>query len=187
MNAKLDKALNRLTSILPLKERQDECSSQIRELHRRILLSFVEQGRIPTREEMGRHVDDLEEAVNTLAEKDMVVFSRDGTPLGAYPFTMEDREHAVQVNGHRVHAMCALDALAVAPMFGVNTQVSSRCRLTGAPVGTSCANSLCLEMMFLKSGEIAWQWFMEDPDNREVFTLKEAVEFGDQFFAPLMA
>lgn len=216
MNAKLDKALNRLTSILPLKERQDECSSQIRELHRRILLSFVEQGRIPTREEMGRHVDDLEEAVNTLAGKDMVVFSRDGTPVGAYPFTMEDREHAVQVNGHRVHAMCALDALAVAPMFGVNTQVSSHCRLTGAPVdirlsgtsilnaddagdvhfgiiwgaasgSTSCANSLCLEMMFLKSGEIARQWLMEDPDKREVFTLEEAVEFGDRFFAPLVA
>lgn len=215
MNTKLDKALNRLTSILPLKRRQDKCSDQIRELHRRILRSFVEQGRILSREEMAHHVDNLEEAINTLAENDMVVFSADGTPVGAYPFTMETREHVVQVNGHRVHAMCALDALAVAPMFGVDTQVNSRCRVTGEPVEVrqsgrsvlnpeeagdvhfgviwgaandqaSCANSLCLEMMFLKNSDIARQWLSEDPDNREVFTLEEAVEFGDRFFSPLL-
>lgn len=215
MNTKLDKALNRLTSILPLKRRQDECSDQIRELHRRILRSFVEQGRILSREGMAHHVDNLEEAINTLAENDMVVFSADGTPVGAYPFTMETREHVVQVNGHRVHAMCALDALAVAPMFGVDTQVNSRCRVTGEPVEVqqsgrsvlnpekagdvhfgviwgaandqaSCANSLCLEMMFLKNSDIARQWLSEDPDNREVFTLEEAVEFGDRFFSPLL-
>jgi hypothetical protein len=216
MNPKLDKALNRLTNILPLKERQRECGTQIGKLHRRILRSFVEQGRILSREEMGRFVDNLEEAVNTLVDKDMVVFSADGTPLGAYPFTMEAREHVVEVNGHRVHAMCALDALSVAPMFGMNTHVSSRCRVTGDSVevrqsgkairnlkeagdlhfgiiwgaandNSSCANTLCLEMMFLKNEPIARQWLTEDPVNREVFKLDEAVEFGDRFFSPLLA
>jgi hypothetical protein len=216
MSPKLDKALNRLTSILPLKERQRECGSQIGELHRRVLRSFVEQGRILSREEMGRFVDHIDDAARTLADKDMVVFSADGTPLGAYPFTMEKREHMVEINGHRVYAMCALDALSVAPMFGMDTHVRSRCRVTGEPVEvrqsgktirnlreaedlhfgiiwgaangkSSCASTLCLEMMFLKNGSIARQWLAENPDNREVFKLDEAVEFGDRFFSPLLA
>lgn len=216
MTEKLEKALNRLKGILPLKERQDACSTQIKGLHQQVLRSFVDKGRILTREEMGQHVSNLEDAVNVLKEKDMVVFSEDGDPVGAYPFTMEAREHAVRVNEHLVYAMCALDALAVSPMFGVETQITSRCRVTGDPLNIqqsgndilnldeagdihfgiswgaanndSCiADSLCMEMMFLRDGEVARQWLADDPDNREVFTLQEAVEFGGRFFAPLLS
>ena len=134
MAAKLEKALNRLKSILPLKERQDDCSKQIKELHQHVLRSFVDKGRILTREEMAQHVGNLKDAVNVLKEKDMVVFSEDGNPVGAYPFSMQAREHTVRANGHQVYAMCALDALAVSPMFGVKTRISSRCRITGDPV-----------------------------------------------------
>jgi hypothetical protein len=216
MTPKLEKALNRLQSILPLKKRQDACSTQVKELHRQVIRSFVDKGRILTREEMKHYVSDLEEAVNVLKERDMVVFTEDGEPLGAYPFTMEAREHSVQVNGHQVYAMCALDALAVAPMFGLETQIDSRCRVTGDPVSirmsgntimnpveagdihfgiiwgaanasSSCADSLCMEMMFLRDGETARQWLAEEPETREVFTLQEAVEFGGRFFSPLVS
>ena len=216
MTAKLEKALNRLKSILPLKERQDDCSKQIKELHQHVLRSFVDKGRILTREEMAQHVGNLKDAVNVLKEKDMVVFSEDGNPVGAYPFSMEAREHTVQVNGHQVYAMCALDALAISPMFGVKTRISSRCRITGDPVSiqqsgktivnldeaadihfgiiwgaanadSCCADSLCMEMMFLRDSKIAQQWLADDPDNREVFTLQEAVEFGSRFFVPLVS
>jgi mercuric reductase len=215
MNAKLDKALERLQGILPLKDRQDACSKQVKELHQGILRAFVDKGRILSREEMGGYVSDLDAAVSELREKDMVTFSGDGDPVGAYPFTMETREHVVHVNGHQVHAMCALDALAVSPMFGVEAQVDSRCRVTGDPVhvqqsGTtilnsdeagdthfgiiwgaestdSCvADSLCMEMMFLRDADTAQQWLDADPDNREIFTLQQAVEFGDRFFTPLL-
>jgi mercuric reductase len=216
MTPKVEKALNRLESILPLKERQDDCGKQIKELHQQIIRSFVDKGRILSRDEMGHYVSNLEDAVNILKERDMVVFAEDGEPLGAYPFTMEEREHTVQVNGHRVHAMCALDALAVGPMFEKETQVVSRCRVTGDQVSIhqagntilnpeeaggvcfgiiwgaanadiSCADSLCTEMMFLRDSEIARQWLADDPKNREVFTLQEAVEFGDRFFTPLVS
>ena len=216
MSPKLENALNRLESILPLKERQDDCGKQIKELHQQIIRSFVDKGRILSRDEMEHYVSNLEDAVNILKERDMVVFAADGEPLGAYPFTMEEREHTVLVNGHRVHAMCALDALAVGPMFEEETRVVSRCRVTGDPVSIhqagntilnpdetgdvcfgiiwgaantdiSCADSLCMEMMFLRDSEIAQQWFDDDPENREVFTLQEAVEFGGRFFAPLVA
>ena len=216
MATKVDTALDRLTGILPLKVRQEDCSPQIKELHQQILRSFVTQGRILTRDEMAEHVSNLEEAVAALQDSDLVVFSASGEPVGAYPFTMEEREHKVHVNGHRVHAMCALDALAVSPLFGMKTHISSICRVTGDPVsieqsGTTienqdaaagihvgitwgaasgdacCADSLCMEMMYLRDDEVARRWLAEDPDNREIFTLQEAVEFGARFFVPLMS
>jgi len=216
MTAKLEKALNRLKSILPLKERQDDCSKQIKKLHQQVLRSFVDKRRILTREEMAQYVGNLADAVNVLKEKDMVIFSEDGNPVGAYPFTMEAREHAVRINGHQVYAMCALDALAVSPMFGMETQIASRCRMTSDPVciqqsgktivnldeagdihfgiiwgaantNSCCADSLCMEMMFLRDAETAQQWLADDADNREVCTLQEAVEFGGRFFAPLLS
>ncbi|MDX1697344.1 MAG: alkylmercury lyase family protein [Thiohalobacterales bacterium] len=215
MNEKIATGLERLTSLLPLKERQDGCSKEVRALHRQMLRSFVDQGRILASDEMVQHVSDPDAAIRTLQERDMVVFTADGTPVGAYPFTMEEREHVVRVNGHRVHAMCALDALAVSPMFGMETQVSSRCRVTGHPVhiqqsgyrilnlqetaavhfgiawgaagSDSCiADSLCMEMIFLDSAETARQWHALNPADREIFTLQEAAEFGGRFFAPLL-
>jgi mercuric reductase len=215
MNGKLGQALKHLKRILPLQERQAECSRQVRALHQRILRSFVTNGRILTREEMARHVDNLEDAVSVLKSRDMVIFSGDGDPVGAYPFTMEVREHKVQVNGYQVYAMCSLDALAISPMFGMETQIDSRCRITGDPVhirqsgktienldavadlhvgiawgaanaDACCADSLCMEMIFLRDGKVAQQWLMADCGDREIFTLPDAVEFASRFFVPLV-
>lgn len=216
MTAKVDTALQRLIGILPLKEKQEACGVAIKELHRNVLRAFVEKGRILTKNEIAKLVSDPETAVKILRENDMVVFSADGEPVGAYPFTMEPREHRVSINGHCVHAMCALDALGVSPMFNLKTTVSSRCRITGAPVFIEqtgetitnieqtgdvrfgiawkaastcacCADNLCTEMMFLKDGQVAQKWLTDDPEDREVFTLQEAVEFGARFFVPLMS
>lgn len=213
---KIEKALDRLISILPLKEKQEACGKEMKELHQKLLYSFVEEGRILTREEMATHIKDVDEAVNILRSNDMVVFSDSGEPVGVYPFTMEDREHKIRINGHTVNAMCALDALSVSPMFNMDTHITSKCRVTGSPVSilqegktiknpekagelrfgiiwgaasscSCCANSLCMEMMFLKNGEVADEWQAADDKNREVFTLEEAVEFGSRFFVPLMA
>jgi mercuric reductase len=216
MSEKIETALTRLIGVLPLKAKQEACGARIKKLHQAMLRSFVEQGRILTRQEMGGYVDDLEKAIDALKSNDMVVFSESGDPVGAYPFTMEAREHNVRINGHEVHAMCALDALAISPMFGMTSQISSRCRVTGEPIRieqsggsienveeagdvrfgivwgaanacSCCADSLCMEMMFLKDSRVAETWLAQDPDNREVFTLEEAVEFGARFFVPLMS
>ena len=216
MNNKLENALNRLNTILPLKKSQDKCPPEIKELHQQMLRSFVAKGRILTRDEMALWVDDVPEAINVLSDYDMVTFSESGEPVGAYPCTMLPREHQVQVNGHQIHAMCALDALAIAPMFGETTQITSQCRVTGNPVkidmrgetilnlaevqavhfgiawsaaaaGSCCADSLCLEMNFLYDGETAVQWLTDDADSREIFTLLEAVQFASRFFVPLLS
>ena len=165
---------------------------------------------------MGQWVNDLDTALETLKALDLVVFSAQGEAIGAYPFTMEPREHRVKVNGHRLHAMCALDALSIAPMFGLDTELTSVCRVTGDPIrirqsamkldgatlssdaqigiawaaassDSCCANNLCMEMIFLRDADIAAQWLAEAPDSRECFTLPQAVEFGARFFSPLLS
>lgn len=215
MNEKLEQALERLNSILPLKQSQDECTPEIKELHQQMLRSFVAQGRILTKAEMAQWVGDVPEAIHVLSQHDMVTFSESGEPVGAYPFTMLAREHQVRVNGYQLHAMCALDALAVGPMFEATTEITSQCRVSGDPVtirmsgetilnraeagdvhvgiawgaadATSCcADSLCLEMIFLRDSETARTWLDVDADGREIFTLPEAVQFASRFFVPLL-
>ena len=128
--AQINKALLRLNSLLPLKDNPAKCNAEIKQLHQAILRSFVEKGRILNREEMLQYTDDVDNALTVLKKYDMVVFSARGDVIGAYPFTMEKREHAIQVNNHSVYAMCALDALAISPMFDMDTQIASRCRVT---------------------------------------------------------
>jgi len=80
---------------------------------------------------MLQQVDNIDEAINTLRSNDMVVFDSNDEPVGAYPFTMEQRDHKVTVNDHLVHSMCALDALAISPMFNVKTHIDSSCFVSG--------------------------------------------------------
>lgn len=216
MNDKLENALKRLNIILPLKKSQDKCALAVKELHQQMLWSFVTRGRILTKAEMAQWVSDVPEAINVLSKHDMVTFSESGEPVGAYPFTMMEREHKVRVNEHQIHAMCALDALAIGPMFEEATEITSQCRVTGDPVkiqmsgetilnlaevrdihfgiawgaadvNSCCADSLCMEMIFLRDTETAQKWLSDDAGGREVFTLQEAVQFSSRFFVPLLS
>ena len=63
MNAKLDKALDRLKLIPPLKERQEACGAQLRKLHQQVLRSFVDRGHIFSREEMAQRVSNTSDYV----------------------------------------------------------------------------------------------------------------------------
>ena len=111
--------------------------------------------------------------------------------------------------------MCALDALAVNPMFGADVEINSRCRVSGEPIrlhqlrygfddtgstrevffgidwnaaseSSCCADSLCTEMIFLKGEKVAREWRDQDAEHRETFTLDEAIQFASDFFLPLL-
>ncbi|MBF0252715.1 MAG: hypothetical protein HQL29_02770 [Candidatus Omnitrophica bacterium] len=213
---KVTNGLNKLNAVLPLKERQDKVDPSIKKAHKAILTAYVEKGRTLSKGELAKIVDNVDDAVKILNENDMVVFDKNNEPIGAYPFTMEQREHKISVNGNLVHAMCALDSLGVSPMFDYEVEINSKCRVTGEPIKikqkkleilnpeenkdtkfgiiwaaaegscSCCANSLCMEMMYLKDGNVAEKWLAEDSKNREVYTLPEAVEFSSRFFAPLI-
>ena len=62
--------------------------------------------------------------------------------------------------------------------FGINWSAASACG--------SCADSLCTEMLFLKDTKTAEGWLNDDAENREIFTLPDAVEFATGFFKPMM-
>ena len=203
-----------MNKILPLAERQQKLDKETAEVYQNILHSYVERGASLSRTEIAQQVGNIDECIGVLKQNDMVVFDSNDEPIGAYPFTMEPREHEVTANGHIVHSMCALDALAISPMFELETSIHSRCHVSKKPVdihqykhevldaennhdvffGISwnaaarncCATSLCTEMIFLKGEQLADQWQAEDTDNREIFNLHDAIEFAAGFFTPLM-
>ena len=213
MSQKVTSAIRRLNTILPLRENQQALNKPLRDLHRAILYSYIEQGRSLNRTEMANFVDNIDEAIATFKQYDLLVFNDNDEPVGTYPFTMEPRVHRVRVNGHTVHCMCAMDALAVSPMFHLPTQIYSCCHVSTRPISieqneidvtsdnqplffginwnsasakSCCANSLCTEMIFLAGDDTAKNWLTESSDQREIFTLQEAVAFATGFFVPLM-
>jgi hypothetical protein len=214
--ANISDALARLNRLLPLKEKQDRLDPSLRTLHREILRSFAERGCPPSRAQIAAQTgkDEVDTALQRLAEDDLIVLSPDRRLVtGAYPFTLEERAHRVTIGGVTVHAMCALDALSVAPMFEIRTRVNSVCHVSAAPVeilmqgeqllsarpehpcigirwqGTSgcAAQSLCMEMVFLADAATADGWQQKDRGNASVFDLPAAVAFGARFFRPLLA
>ena len=63
----------------------------------------------------------------TLARDDLVHTDRDGEITVAYPFSGRPTGYLVRFEGgHEVHAMCAIDALGIAPMFRVPIEIESR-------------------------------------------------------------
>lgn len=210
---KIEHAVEHLKKILPLADRLKNLTPETANAYQKILGSYVEQGRSLTKSEISKQVENLDEVINTLRMNDMVVFDANDKPIGAYPFTMERRDHRVKVNGHVVYAMCALDSLAISPMFNLKTHIDSRCHVSGDSISIDqfdqqvlnweenksvhfginwnsaadncCATSLCTEMIFLKNNEIADTWFAEDHVNREIFSLNESIDFASQYFTPL--
>jgi len=178
-----------------------------------VVNQFFNKGRAPYLSELNGN--NSNESINLLASKDMLTLDENGEIKGCYPFTMEQRVHRIQINGHTVHAMCALDALAPSAMFECPSIVLSECAVTQKPINivldnqqvlneeavqqlhfginwqaanscSSCADSLCTEMLFLADNAVANQWLNEDLEGRETFTLKEAIQFSTGFFKPMM-
>lgn len=212
MNPQVSTALKRLDSILPLLDGLRSLSDEDAGLYCKLLNSYVQQGRTLSRDEVAALVSDAEQSLANIVDSKLVVLDADGNPAGAYPFTSEEREHKVHINGVTTHCMCALDALSVSCMFNTPTVIDSLCRVTKEPVhieqhgsrftagtldawfginwgaaasDTACSASLCMEMMFLANETVARDWLAEAPDTREIFDLPSAVEFAAGFFVPL--
>lgn len=212
MNNVIETALKRLDSILPLLSGLQSLSPEDAALYCKLLNSYVQQGRTLSRDEAAGHVTNIDQSLNNIVDSKLIVLDTDGNPYGAYPFTSEEREHKVHINGVTAHCMCALDALSVSSMFNVPTVIDSVCRVTGESIhleqsgtdftaGTldawfginwgaaasdiACAESLCMEMIFLANENVAKEWLAQSPRTQEIFDLKSAVEFAAAFFVPL--
>ena len=210
----LQTAVDKLNSQLPLKQRQSKLSQQLKAVHQGMLHAMIEQGRPLSRDEVAQLIENesVDACLQKLSTEDLIVLNNN-KPVGAYPVTLENTPHKVTVNGHKIHAMCALDAVSVAPMFETEVLIESSWRSTETPIlihmqsskiletlptdevtvgihwqmpSDVAAHSMCMEMVFLKDHQTAKSWLETDTDNTSLFTLPEAVEFGSRFFLPLL-
>lgn len=208
-------ALIRLQVLLPLVARQATLPADWQAVHRAILHCFARHMRPPRLEELREWFPALDMAavLARLVEEDLVVCDAGrATIRGAYPFSAEATGHRVAFGGRCVHAMCAVDALAVAPMCGLDTEIYSDCAHSGQPVrvrqagetvlevvpqglqvgiawqgtGGCAAHSLCRDMVFLANEAVAQDW-QAGRASHEVLSLEAAHALASAFFRPLLA
>jgi hypothetical protein len=212
MSEMADTALARLVSSLPLATRQANLPRPLRLLHQAILRSLAERGRALSHAEIQALVPDHSPSVAlwTLASLDLVVLKHDGSLAGAYPLTTEPTPHEIGVNGNWLWAMCAMDALAVAPLFDTSVEIGSECPITGAKIRlwmtgeqvldakpgpdvqlgiwwrqpyTNAARNFCPGVMFLRDVDAAQAW-RDGRADHDFAPLPVAVDVAARFFRP---
>src|ERR671925_127841 len=122
----------RLAEIPPSKRgaaRRARLSGPERELYFSILRRFATSGR-PSKVEVDEVADrlgvDSERTLATLAREDLVHLGCDREIAVAYPFSGRPTRHWVRFpDGHETYAMCAIDALGIAPMFEEPIEITS--------------------------------------------------------------
>lgn len=200
-----ENALNRLNLLLPLLERLENLDQKFRDVHHDILINFSLEGKVLKKYN--------QEILETLNDHDLIVLD-DGNRniLGAYPFSLRETQHHISNEHINIHAMCALDALAISPVFNIPTTIQSRCYLTNEeikinldahkimianPSGNICigirwqqpgacaADNLCMEMIFLRDEVVATKW-QGGNNNKSIFSLPDAINFAYDYFSPLV-
>ncbi len=199
----INDALNKLNALLPLFERQKLLTNEEIGWHKKILHELSSIGKVP---------DNVPVSIlKRLQENDLVVL-KNNVVAGAYPFSLRETAHHIFNENIDLYAMCAFDAIAIAPLFSINLNIQSHCYLTNEPIeiyqeseklvrikpsdnihigirwqstGSCSADSLCMEMIFLKDQETAHAWQGSNNDI-SVFSLDDAIDFSVRFFKPLL-
>jgi len=197
-------ALDKLNTVLPLAERQRKLSFEEQKWHRTILGEFSKYGRVP---------DNIPLTIlKKLYEKDLIVLDNSNKIVGAYPFSLRKTDHRIFNDNIDLYAMCAFDAVAIAPLFFIKLNIVSQCYVTKEIIeivqdseqvisvkpsreiyigirwqsaGACSADSLCMEMVFLRDKNSANVWKDDDKD-RSIFSLADAIDFSVNYFKPLL-
>jgi hypothetical protein len=189
-----------------------------RELYFWILRRFATSGRpsgAALAEEAERLGADLARALEPLAREDLVHLGPDEEIAVAYPFSGHPTAHRVRFRtGHEVHAMCAIDALGIAPMFDEPIEILSRDPVVDdeihvrlAPGGDAAwqpesatvvagaldrgqdgCYSCCPVLNFFTSTESAERWLARHPEARgRVISMQTAIHAGRAVFGDVLA
>lgn len=157
---------------------------------------------------------DPDEAFAALARDDLVHTDRDGRPVVTYPFSARERGHRVLIGKiHEVEAMCAIDALGIAPMLGLPIEVRSRDPISGREIhvqlrpgeqagwqpqaavvlagsarcGGPSFGGCCDVLSFFENTENAERYLHEHPEiNGAPITIPEAAEAGRIVFGDVL-
>ena len=129
--------------------RRARLSEAERELYFWILRRFATGGR-PSSGELRAATEQLGleagSALETFAREDLVHRGADGEIAVAYPFSGRPTAHRARFpDGYEVDAMCAIDALGMAPMFRVPIEIESRDPVSGDEIRARVAPDASLE------------------------------------------
>ena len=93
----VDSGLEKLNNLLPLQNRLAGATDQETSLYRDILYGFLDNGRAPSISELSQARPELDVAtiLEKLADLDLIVLDKGAEVAGAYPFTIEERDHRV--------------------------------------------------------------------------------------------
>ena len=185
--------------------RRARLSEAERELYFWILRRFA------AAEQLGLEADG---ALETLAREDLVHRGADGEIAVAYPFSGRPTAHRVRFPGeHEVDAMCAIDALGIAPMFGEQVEIEARDPLSGDEIRARVASDASVEwspesavvvsgairsqgdaccgccpvLNFFASASNAEHWLAEHQEVRgNVISMREAAAAGRAVFGDVL-
>jgi hypothetical protein len=156
---------------------------------------------------------EAEPALDRLRRLDLVHHnSTTGAIVVAYPFSGRPTSHRVRLDGREVYAMCAIDALGIAPMLGERIEIASRDPLTAEEIrvelepdrqgswlpqqavvvsGTvgsgESRDSCCPVLSFFASTTNAGRWLAAHPDvEGTAISTEEAVAAGRTVFGDLL-
>lgn len=208
LNDHVRTGVERLNRILPLAERRSGLTLKLRGLHDCILYELAVHGRAPAWKDRACAQD-----LKDLAKRELIILDEAGEPVEAHPLTLESTDHVVRHGDVRIHAMCALGALSISPLFSFSTRIESRCAQTGErlaleqdeadmrvaagaahPVVAVRRRNACdcgtkrpgIEAVFIRDLVQADVWAREqDTDEVEIYSLDEAMACGATFFEPL--
>jgi hypothetical protein len=197
--------------------RHARLSEPEREFYFWILRRFAAIGR-PSSAETRTAAEQLgletEPAFATLAREDLVHRGNDGEIAVAYPFSGRPTPHRVRFpGGHEADAMCAIDAVGIAPMFRRTIEIVSRDPLTGEEIaaqvephgevrwspesavvvsgaiaaGDDSCQGCCPVLNFFVSPASAERWLAEHPQVRgTMISMEEAAAAGRAVFGDVL-
>lgn len=198
LKAAVARALQRLGDEFPLQARIEGAHPPLQAAYAGILGHWIREAAPPTAGIAPQAV------LDALAAMDAIVSDEHG--IGCYPFSARKTEIRVHFSDQSVHAMCAIDALAIPRMVRHASRITARCvvcrcHLTcavaangsvekenqnpeaarvvwepGAGGGQACCNSLCAGINF------ACRHCTSSP-GALTFSLPQAAAVGNAFFA----
>jgi hypothetical protein len=198
-------------------ERTRRLSAAERQLYRWILREFA-AATPPSGEATRAAADalglDAADTFRILAREDLIHVDASGRPVVAYPFSVKPRGHRVLIGGNRwVEAMCAIDALGIAPMLARPIEIHSRDPIAGGEIrlrldpggdawwepqqmvvltGSVCRDGpsfrgCCDVINFFENNENAGRYLAKNPSvSGHPIALPEAIDAGRIVFGDLL-
>jgi hypothetical protein len=98
---------------------------------------------------------------NSLVEKGMLVFNKEGAIVGSHGLSLIPTDHCISINGRKLFTWCALDAIGIPAALSSDARISSSCfhchepieiTMVQGEVQKSSGNDVCIWVVELNFG-----------------------------------